>query len=126
MDVEEMKYLDPTGLARLWEKIKEQNLVFSATTEEWNAQPKLKARAGAIYIQTDKQTDKQGDFIPSFKVGDGTSYLIDMPFGDKLFWEHINDDTIHVTPEEKEFWNNKVRCYIDGEVSDGTLIFTTN
>lgn len=126
MNVEEMKYLDPTGLARLWEKIKEQNLVFSATTDEWNAQPSLKARAGAIYIYTDKQTDEQDNPIPSFKIGDGTSFLIDMPFGDKLFWEHINDGTIHVTAEEKEFWNNKVRCQVDGEVSGEALIFTTN
>lgn len=121
-----IKQLDEQGLAHLWEKFKEQNRVFSNTTAGWNAQTTLKAKEGAIYIYTDYRHNDDNEPIAAFKIGDGTSYLIDMPFTDELVWDHINDTDIHITAAERIFWNNKVRCYID-TVEDGEdLIFTTN
>ena len=58
------------------------------------------------------------------KVGDGNAYLIDKPFLDTIYWEHVNDTDIHITAEEREFWNNKVRCYYS-LVDDETVVFTT-
>ena len=39
------------------------------------------------------------------------------------FTEHINNSDIHITPQEREFWNNKVRCYLDTLEQDN-IIFT--
>lgn len=101
--------------------------ILSNTTEGWNNQPNLIAEAKTIYIYTDYQseTDEKGNtvYIPGLKVGDGKAYLIDMPFTDALMVQHINNANIHVTAEEKAFWNNKVRAYYS-TIQDDTLIFT--
>ena len=90
-----------------------------------------------IYVYTDYQIIKDNlgniiSYVPNIKIGDGTSYLIDMPFvagndtvlADQLD-EHIQNLTIHVSPMEKEFWNNKCRAD-DSKVDQETLILTTN
>lgn len=98
--------------------------VLYATTATWNSQPQLIADRGYIYIYSDYRQDEQGNKIASMKVGDGTSYLIDMPFMDKLLYAHLSDTVSHITSEEREFWNDKVRCYIDPN-NPQNLIFTT-
>lgn len=101
--------------------------VLYGKTEEWNARPQLISKKGYIFIYADYKKDEQGRDIAGIKVGNGVSYLIDMPFIDELYYEHINDLTVHITQQEREFWNNKVRCYMQAEVDDDdTLIFTTN
>ncbi len=122
---EEMKQLDKAGLAHLWEKFKEQNLVFSNTKENWNAQSTLISKKGAIQIYTNYTQDEEGNDIPAFKVGDGMAQLIDIPFSEEKFYEHIEDTEIHITQEEREFWNNKVRNYIDSSEPE-TLVYTIN
>lgn len=94
------------------------------TSAFWNSDPTLVARRGYIYIYSDCQ-QFDGQNIAGFKVGDGTSYLIDMPFTDKIPMEHIQNGVIHITDEERTFWNNKVRCYIDPLNAHG-VIFTTH
>lgn len=99
--------------------------IYRDTVEGWNSRPQTIAKKDAIYVYTDYQ-EFEGENIPGFKIGDGLAYLIDIPFvaGNKIQWEaHINDTSIHVTQQEKDFWNNKVRAII-GE--DGTLVFTVN
>ena len=95
------------------------------TTANWNREPKLKSIRNMLYIYTDHDT-KDGVPIPGFKVGDGSSYLIDMPFTDVLYRDHIDNSVIHVTQQDKDNWNNKVRCYVDDLNSPGNLIFTTH
>ena len=99
--------------------------VLYATTETWNSKPQLVSARGFIYIYSDYRQNSQGQNIPSMKVGDGNSYLIDMPFSDSILYSHLEDNTRHITQEEREFWNNKVRCY-QSEIQDDVLIFTTN
>lgn len=101
------------------------NRVLYATTATWNSQPSLKAKEGYIYIYADYRQNDEGQNIPSMKIGDGNAYLIDMPFADQLLYDHLRDEIRHITQEERKFWNNKVRCYID-ESNDGHLIFTTH
>ena len=101
------------------------NRVLYATTETWNSQPSLRAKEGYIYIYADYRQNSEGQNIPSMKIGDGQAYLIDMPFTDQLLYDHLRDEIRHITQDERKFWNNKVRCYID-EDNDGHLIFTTN
>lgn len=110
------------------------------TTENWQKAVDFIPLKGEIIVYSDyatKEVDGQIINIPNYKVGDGLAYGIDLPFvNDDLrdaFSAHISNMNIHVTSAEKDFWNNKVRCYIEtveddeGYLVDGeNLIFTTN
>lgn len=105
-------------------------IIYKGTKEYWDSKPGLVAENNALYIYTDYQEIDNGDgtftIVPAIKIGDGTSALIDMPFADPvnpIVMNHIQDNTIHVTAEEKEFWNNKWAGYIDPNNVNG-LIFT--
>lgn len=94
-------------------------MIYSATTAEWNAQTLLVAKKDAIYVYTDHGT-VDGEPIPAIKVGDGTSYLIDMPFVDEdtaaRLTDHIENTVRHITESERQFWNSKVSVDLDGEI----------
>ena len=93
------------------------------TTEYWNSHSQMIAKKGYLYVYSDyKQVDNQD--VAGIKAGDGTSYLIDMPFLDKPLDEHIADTVKHITSEERTFWNNKVRCFVDPE-NEENLVFST-
>lgn len=94
------------------------------TVANWNAKRDLISEPNTIYIYTDyQQIDNKN--IPGVKVGDGNAYLIDIPFIDILYYLHINNDTIHITDAERDFWNNKVTCYTSLE-DEEQLIFSKN
>lgn len=99
--------------------------VLYASTATWNSQPQLVSARGYIYIYSDYRQDEHGQNVAAMKVGDGSAYLIDMPFTDDLLYAHVADNVRHITQEEREFWNNKVRCYID-PLNEHRLIFTTH
>ena len=113
------RYLDPDGLSQYDALIKqyiadtEVTKVLYADTATWNSQSQLVSQMGYIYIYSDHQQDSSGNDIPGIKVGDGNAYLIDLPFSTKLIDEHIADAVSHITAAERDFWNNKVTCYID-------------
>ena len=102
--------------------LQENNKVLYATTETWDNQPNLIAKRGYIYIYCDYDKDDDGNDIPGFKVGDGRSHLKIMPFADVKYANHVMNESIHITQEEREFWNNKERSYVDGT----NIIFTKN
>lgn len=79
-------------------------IIDSKTTAEWNSNPSLISQKNMIYIYTDYD-EVDGQKIPAIKIGDGNAYLIDLPF--------TSMGSGNVTPEQIEFWNNKVRVYID-------------
>lgn len=100
-------------------------IVHRDTTEHWNQQVDLITMNGHIYLYTDYSV-VDGVEIPGIKIGDGNSYLIDMPFidsGAEAIYDHVQDDDMHVTPEEKLFWNNKVTCYMS-QGQEGNIVFT--
>jgi len=101
--------------------------VLYGSTAHWNKQSKLIAQEGYLYVYRDKDIDREGRVVAGIKAGDGTSYLIDMPFIDSLHDEHLRDTVRHITDIERNFWNNKVRCYIEdpSKIVDNNLIFTT-
>ena len=99
--------------------------VLYASTDTWNSKPQLISLEGYIYIYSDYRKNSEQQNIAAMKVGDGTSYLIDMPFVDELLYGHVDDLIVHITQEEREFWNNKIRCYIN-PLNEQNLIFTTN
>ena len=94
--------------------------VLYGTQAYWDGQPELIAQDNALYVYTDALT-KDFKNIARFKVGDGQTLLKDIPFTDAVYYDHISDPLIHVSAEDREFWNNKVSCYED----NGTLVFTT-
>lgn len=50
------------------------------TKEEWDSQPDLIAEENTIYVYSDFDETESGEPIPAYKVGDGTSLLIDLPY----------------------------------------------
>lgn len=94
------------------------------SVEEWNNNRSYIPAAGDIIVYSDyKQED--GKVIAGVKIGDGTTYVVDLPFLTDAYQEHINNSSIHITSEERTFWNNKVRCYLKEE-DEENIIFTTN
>lgn len=90
------------------------------TTATWNSTPTLVAEKGHIYVYSDydtKEVEGETVNIPALKIGDGTSYLIDMPFiassDDDEWIDHINNWSIHVSPEDRTDWNNKVSANVN-------------
>ena len=110
------------------------HIVSENTTAGWNSNPQYIPKQGEICIYLDYATaqDDMGHTItyPGIKIGDGNSYLIDMPFVgaetryillERLRQHEMNTD-IHVTAAEKEFWNNKLNY----NITDEELILTRN
>ena len=105
--------------------------VKSGTTAYWNSQLSFIPPKDIIIVYTDGGTIEQdGETIPipRIKIGDGNAYCVDLPFVDDNIIhqveEHINNMDIHVTAQEKAFWNNKIN--IDNFLLDENLIFTRN
>ena len=78
--------------------------VKSATVAEWAQQTSLTSEKDVIYVYTDHQTD-DGKNIPGIKIGDGLTYVVDLPFVDTIYMKHITDTDIHITAEERAKWN---------------------
>lgn len=116
------KYLDSQGTAFLWSKIKniklDNTLIYeSKTVEEWNSDKDLISQKGTLYIYSNyKIVNDQEDneiFLPGIKLGDGKAYLIDLPFlntdaFNEQILDHINNKIIHVSLDDRRFWNNKL------------------
>ena len=127
-------YLDKTGLTHFWQKVsaemKKRMGFYSDTTANWNASSDLVSEANMMYIYTDYRTipgDNGGTVnVAGMKIGDGVTYLIDLPFvatDDEEILAHMNNNIIHVTQADRNFWNNKAATYIDPQDSEN-VIFT--
>ena len=112
------------------------------TTENWNNARGFIPLAGEIIVYTDYETktwtvEEYGEevmktaLIPNIKIGDGNAYVQDLPFVDTnlrdTLMEHINNQDIHVTLQDKLFWNNKINVddayeQIHEELIEETLI----
>ena len=122
------KYLDPDGVLYLCAKIKNldrDKITYRAKTkEEWNLNKAQIAQKNVLYIYTNFkiiQKDNEQIAIPGIKIGDGKTYLIDMPFLndhsylEDMILEHINNKSIHVSAEDRMFWNNKLNLNLQGQ-----------
>lgn len=96
-------------------------MVSEDSTEGWATKPTYVPKAGEIVIYTDSG---------KIKIGDGNVCVVDLPFiGESdsgaimdALRNHINDRVIHVTPEDRDFWDNKLNY----DVLDEELVFTRN
>ena len=114
------------AIARAVEKLELRTPEIKVGTKaEWDAQNTLIGAKNTIYIYTDYQKDENNKNLAGIKVGDGAAYLIDAPFIDSIYFDHVQDTDIHITAEERNKWNDKVRCYYSLTDSE-TLVFTTN
>lgn len=117
------------------DKIKEalDNITVSVRygdTQYWNEQTGYVPDAGEIIIYSDYQQvilDGQVVNIPGIKVGSGNGYVQDLGFmGQKeseQLISHIANTEVHVTPEDRLRWDNKLDINDDNEVVNGALIF---
>lgn len=92
------------------------------TTEYWNALANYIPDQGKIIIYSNKYINGNNVY-PAIKIGDGSTYLVDLPFLDDLVYQnfnnHINNTDIHVSAADRIFWNNKINC--QDTVQDETL-----
>ena len=129
------KYLDDSGVVYLWKKLKHdfnnRMVYYSKKKNEWNADRDIIAEKDALYIYSDYKTiqkDGQQILIPGLKIGDGISYLIDIPFVndnsefEDLLLDHINNRIIHVSLNDRDFWNNKLNLVDLVDLQDENLI----
>lgn len=97
------------------------------TTDGWNLRRTYIPKRGELVIYLDRSI-VDDVARPGLKIGDGKAYVADLPFYDddtiaallSLIRNHIGDPDLHVTAEEKERWDNKISCEVNGE----ELIFT--
>ena len=100
------------------------------TTAEWNSERLFVPMRGEIIIYMDHGhiQDRQGNtiYVPGVKIGDGSAYLIDLPFvNDDVAYgileelrQHTGNQVVHITQSEREFWNNKLNVTVE----NGNLI----
>lgn len=112
------------------------------TEAEWDAQQALKSARGVIYIYSDhtKIVNPSGEItiIPAIKIGDGVSYLSDLPFigggaspeveqelhaVETVVNQHVADDEAHVSEEDREEWGRKVSARMDEDNPEMLIIY---
>ena len=116
------------------------------TTAHWNQAIGFIPLPGEVIVYEDYETktytvEEYGQTvtktvnIPNIKIGTGNAYVQDLAFVDEktrdILMEHIRNQDIHVTLQEKVFWNNKINVddaeeQITGELEDETLILNRN
>lgn len=123
------------GLMSAIDKLKIDTLqeIRYATTDYWNSCRGYIPNRGQIIIYSDYSTyqeDGKTINVPGIKIGSGNGYIQDLAFvGEditKELMKHIQDPNVHVTPEEKRFWSNKLNVTDRHEVVDEELIFNRN
>ena len=107
------------------------------TTQAWNEARGFVPMQGEVIVYNDYKTmrkvidgTERTVQVPGMKVGDGQTYVQDLPFIDEELRDkimaHITNTDIHVSLAEKTFWNNKLNVDDNAELVDGALIFNRN
>lgn len=90
------------------------------TSAEWSGYTQYVPEAGKIIVYSDRRVI-DGVAYPGIKIADGLAYVVDLPFvGDDVsaafmnaLEEHVNDQVVHITEDERQFWNNKINYNFD-------------
>lgn len=96
-------------------------IIHTDTKEGWNSNINTIAEKGHLYIYSDHHKVDNGDGtftdVPAMKIGDGTSYLIDMPFISSddydLLMDHINNWKIHVSETDRTRWDQNLSAQVN-------------
>lgn len=118
----------PTKLSQLDNDIDISNIE-SGTTEYWNNRIGYIPRLNSIIVYTDYDVvveDGVSRYVPNIKIGTGNAYVQDLVFVNDGVRErvlnHISDNVIHITEQERELWNSKLN--LSEEIINETLVFT--
>ena len=90
--------------------------IITKTKAEWNAVPTLMSHKNTLYVYSDyREETVSGEtvYIPRLKIGDGTTYVIDLPFS-----------TMSITQEDVDRWNSKSTLSVIADDETETLIFS--
>ena len=113
-------------------------------TENWDNATGFIPKNGELIIYDDFEVktytvEENGEsvertvLVPNIKIGTGNAFVQDLPFVDEVtrdrLLDHIYNNDIHVTVEDKQFWNNKINiddayAQINHCLEDETLVFT--
>ena len=111
-------YLELEGLKK-YDALLKKHIPIIGTTAYFEGVKTTVPPRGQLVIFSDlyERTNSEGSKITSagIKVGDGEKTIEQLPFIDWFYWDHINDKNIHVTAEQKTFWDNKITCKVDDE-----------
>ena len=112
-------YLELEGLKK-YDALLKKHIPIFVTPDKVEIMKSIKPELGQLVIFTNlrERTKSDGTTITSagIKVGDGNTTIEQLPFIDWFYWDHINDKNIHVTAEQKTFWNNKITCEVLDEI----------
>ena len=105
--------------------------ITSKTADFWNNNRQYIPSAGEIIIYLNYKTidsEEENEIgVAGLKIGDGKTYVVDLPFLgdiDQSFYNHVNNTAIHVSENDREFWNNKLNC--EDEIFKETLFLNRN
>ena len=112
-------YLELEGLKK-YDALLKQHIPIIGTTAYFEGVKTTVPPRGQLVIFSDLRSieitksggSKSTITSAGIKVGDGIKTIEQLPFIDWFYWDHINDKNIHVTTEEKTFWNNKITCEV--------------
>ena len=111
-------YLELEGLKK-YDALLKKHIPIFVTPDKVEIMKSIKPELGQLVIFTNlrERTKSDGTTITSagIIVGDGIKTIEQLPFIDWFYWDHINDKKIHVTEEQKTFWDNKISCDVDDE-----------
>lgn len=115
-------YLELEGLKK-YDALLKKHIPIFVTPDKVEIMKSIKPELGQLVIFTNlrERTKSDGTTITSagIIVGDGIKTIEQLPFIDWFYWDHINDKNIHVTAEQKTFWDNKISCEVlDDETLD--------
>lgn len=107
------------------------------TTSNWNRARGFIPLQGELIIYDDYQTTTkeingrtETFYVPGVKIGDGRAYVQDLPFVDEelrtYIMGHINNPNVHVSEQDRNFWNHKLNVDDASEVVNAALIFNRN
>lgn len=101
------------------------DLIKINTTNYWATQGLTIPQQGTIIVYMNNQLENA---IFRIKIGDGTTYLVDLPFiGNQILNslnQHINNTVVHTTDAQRARWNNKLNY--NEQVMNETLVLNRN
>lgn len=97
------------------------NISSENTTAGWEAMPSYTPKAGEVCLYSDTHR---------IKIGDGQAAIGDLPYvrgeneaeNGSVLYAHVNNDMIHVSAEDRVFWDSKLNY----SLVDERLIFNRN
>ena len=118
MDENPKFYLELEGLKK-YDALLKKHIPIFVTPDKVEIMKSIKPELGQLVIFTNLRERKKSDGTTitsaGIIVGDGEKTIEQLPFIDWFYWDHINDKNIHVTEEQKTFWDNKISCDVDDE-----------